>query len=256
MNALADCSHDDTVRVFSGVIRLWLECIALQTENDMIARGARQAENNTSLIMGGADTTPTPLPVEVTSFHTSFYTRAKKALWKRIMDVDSTLFRIIQFSTLAAQQNTTVRLSMLDAGSLVIVLAAFTNNDFQLAGLVPSKKATKVKSGRRDSVVKSERRWSVTGSGRRSSVTGSERGEDVVGTCSNPLPLPIAAINAGAATLLVVMRYATFREFWGNKRFNTRLSLCSSLVDSLLGEEGEEGASKETRRLFKEIVSQ
>jgi len=230
MNVIAECSHEDTVRVFSGVLRLWLECIGLQIKNDAIARAERQSSAS---VVSEEKFHSMNVPVfENVMVDQTFYDKAKGELWDKIVDVDAALIHVIQFATRAAKQNTTMRLAMLEAGSLVLALAAFANHDFKLAGLVsvPGKEeqAKRVKSGRR---------------------------QNADATASCPLPLPVTAMNAGASTLLVAMRYAPFREFWGAQRFDTRLSLCSSLVDSLLGEDGDQGGSRETRALFKEIVS-
>jgi hypothetical protein len=229
VDVLADCSREHTARIFSGVIRLWLECIGLQIKNDALTRPAQPTD-------------PTEVneehfqfikctEIEEVTLDKTFYGHAKRDLWRRIVDVDAALIHVIQFATRAARQNT-IRLGMLDAGGLVIVLAAFANSNFNLAGLisVPTREG-EVKRAK------------------------SKHGRSVDVTHKTPLPLSTVAINAGAATLLVVMRYATFREFWGDHRFNARLSFCSSLVDSLLGDDEAEWGSRETRTLFKEIVS-
>jgi hypothetical protein len=228
INVLAEGSREDTVRVFSGVNHLWLECIALQVNSDMGAR----AEEEPEFVFISEDYQCIYVPEEVIN-HQTFHDRAKKDLHQKIVEVDIALFRILQFATQAAKQNTTIRLGMLDAGTLVLVLTAFANHDFRLAGLV-----------------------STPGHGLRAKGAKPSGGESIDAKVSFPLPLPISvsAMNAGASTLLVSMRYATFREFWGDQRFNTRLSLCSSLVGSLLGGDGDPGGSRETRSLFKEIV--
>lgn len=229
LNVLAECSYEDTVRVFSGVIHLWLECIGLQIKNDSAARAARQSEPNVySETFGKSMHVP---PVEKLTVKT-FYDQAKKDLHDKILDVDIALYNIIQFATKAAELNTTVRSGMLDAGSLVLVLTAFANHNFKLAGLV-----------------------SMPGKDGKPKGAKPEYRESSDPTASCPFSLPVAAMNAGASTLLVVMRYTAFRDFWGNHRFDTRLSLCSSLVDSLLGRDREQWGSRETRTLFKEIVS-
>jgi len=226
LSVLAESSHEDTARIFAGVIHLWLECIELQTKNDAVARAARQSEP--SVVCQEKDR---KLPDDESIVNKILYGEAKRGIYERILDVDNALYNIIQFTTEAAKQNATTRLGMIDAGCLVLVLTAFASPDFEMAGLVntPGKqdKAKGAKAGRRE-------------------------GKDP--TASSASRLSAAAMNARASTLLVVMRYTTFREFWGEHRFNTRLSLCSSLVDSLLGKDGEQGGSRETRALFKEIV--
>jgi hypothetical protein len=228
MNVLAECSHDDTVRIFAGILRLWLECIAVQIENDAIARDL-DVKDYSGL---GKEQF-----VEVESYgeiliQQCFYNQSKANLWDKIVDVEAAFIRVVQFATRAAQQGNIIRLAMLDAGILVLVLAAFANSHFKLTGLVnmlTQEEKMKVKA---------------TKSGRDTNIDPA----------SAPLPLPVVTMNAGASTLLVLMRFPTFRQFWGEHRFNTRLSLCGLLVDSLFGDDGNDGGSRETRNLFKEIV--
>jgi hypothetical protein len=222
LNVLAEGSHEDTVRVFSGVIHLWLEYIGLQIKNDAAARQAKF-----SLVSEGQSRFEDLPPVAEAIVKKTFYGEAKRSFYEKILDVDTALYNIIQFAAKAAKQNRTTRLGMLDAGCLVLVLTAFANHDFKLAGLV-----------------------SMPGEGRAEEAKMG-RGKAIDSTASCPFRLSVAAINAGASTLLVVMRYNTFREFLGEHRFNTRLSLCSSLVDSMIG---EDGGSRETRALFTQIV--
>jgi len=200
----------------------------LQIKNDAIARAERESRGNATMIEEGFHSVNVPIPEDIIIDKT-FYDQAKRDLWQKIVDVDTALIHVIQFATRAAKQNTTMRLAMLEAGSLALVLAAFANGDFKLAGLVSLPGKEKAKR--------------------------AKEGQSADAKASYPLPLSVTAMNAGASTLLVMMRYAPFREFWGDQRFDTRLSLCSSLVNSLLGEDGDQGGSRETRALFKGIVS-
>lgn len=224
LNILAEGSREDTVRVFSGINRLWLEFIAQQVSSDRVAMIAEDME----WAACPADYIHLPQPLVITHQTFKYYDQIKQNLLHKIKEVDIALYRIILFATQAAKQNTTVRLGMLDAGTLVLVLTAFASHDFKLAGLVSM----------------GEQGGQVKGAATR----------DKEGKASSSLPISVYAMNAGASTLLISMRYVTFRESWGEKRFNVRLSLCSSLVGSLLGADGDEGGSRETRSLFKEIV--
>lgn len=227
LNVLAEGSREDTVRVFSGINRLWLEFIARQVSSDTVARTAEDME----WVATPAEYIYFPKPLVITHQTFKYYDKIKQNLLHKIKEVDIALYRVIWFATQAAKQNTTVRLGMLDAGSLVLVLTAFASHDFKLAGLV-----------------------SMPEQGGQAKGAESRDREGTVAKASSSLPISVYAMNAGASTLLVSMRYATFREFWGEKRFNVRLSLCSSLVGNLLGGDKDEGGSRETRSLFKEIV--
>jgi len=64
------------------------------------------------------------------------------------------------------------------------------------------------------------------------------------------------AINAEASTLLVLMHNPEFVAPWRGQRLNLRLSLCSSLVDSLLGADDVLDNEYEiTRALFKQLLT-
>jgi hypothetical protein len=216
MGALARGSREDTEYIFSGFIRLWLEFVNIQIQT---------AEDFRQLTIEDGS----PLPAKEVSSEASFYGRESNKLFLKMMDVDNALFNIIQFITKTAKQNSTVRLGMLYAGSLAIVLTAFAHPTFRLSNLtgVPGKEG-KGKGGRLTH-------------GKVSDTADAQR-------------LSSAAINAEASTLSVLVRKPQFVKSWRGHRLETRLSLCSSLIDSLLGQElGDEYGV--TRALFKNIVA-
>jgi hypothetical protein len=222
MDALARGSREDTEYIFSGVIHLWLECVSTQIETSEKFRTADQmgpmsySQNYSPL--------PPPIPSDL-----SFHDREKKKLLLKMIEVDSVLFNIIKFITKAAEQNSTVRLGMLDAGSLAIVLTAFADSPFKLSSLTGNlRKEGKGKGG------------SLT-LGKVSDTADAQR-------------LSSAAINAEASTLSVLIRNPQFVKPWRGHRLETRLSLCSSLIDSLLGQELDDEYGV-TRALFKNIVA-
>jgi len=161
----------------------------------------------------------------------SFYDRQKTGLLLRMMNADNALFNIIKFTTKAAEQNPSVRLGMLDAGSLALVLTAFANVDFKLSSLTSIP-------------VKEER--GKGGKLARGNVSDTE---------FTPRISP-ASINAEASTLSVLIHTNKFIKPWRGRQLETRLSLCSSLVDSLMGEEVVlDTEYSVTRALFRSIVT-
>jgi hypothetical protein len=147
--------------------------------------------------------------------------------------MDGPLYNLIKFTMKAAEQNISVRLGLLDAGSLALVLTAFANADFRLSSLV--------------SIPKQEGKQKGVKSGRR----------EVPDAEVSPHP-SLVAINAEASALSVLIRNAKFTERWRGQRLDTRLSLCSALVDSLLRKEGVtvlDDGYEVTTALFRNIVT-
>lgn len=220
VRVLAKLSREDTARVFLGIVRLWLEFTSMH-KND--------AEFRVGLMVCQETLQSEPLP-KVDFGHETFFIREKDEVMKRITNVDTALNHMLKFATDTAHKNTTVRLGMLDGGSLALVLTAFANAAFKLSSLtfVPR---TDGKKGRKS----------------------GQRGNSDVTTlaCSS-----LAAINTEASSLSVFMHSAKFKESWKGRPLNSRLSLCSSLVDSLLGRDeiADEGYEV-TRALFRKIVT-
>ena len=229
ISALAQGSHQDTVRVFSGVIQLWLECVSIQTHSEPNA--AKHSDGLTSNASMSVSSGSTP-PVKINE-DPRLYGREKADFFDKIVNVDKYLYNIIKFATDTAGQSMTIRRGMLDAGCLSLVLSAFANDDFKLPGLT-------------DAVWKQARKSGIK----------SGRKETVVGGNSLLAPIPSAVINAEASKLSVLMRNAKFRAAWQGQRFDTRRSLCLSLVDNLLGDGDRDmdDAYSVTRALFKTIL--
>jgi hypothetical protein len=219
MNALAESSYEDSVYIFSGVLRLWLECVGMQVQKILAPESDHSSILSARLFRGGV------VP-EVESEQTS-YDREKERFIRKIVDVDNALLNLIKFATETANESATARSGLLDAGGLALVLFAFINPDFKLSGLVynSTKQGTK---------------------------RGGGPGPREASLCQ---PLSLSAINAEASTLSVSIRSPKFRRTWEGRRFQTRLALCSSLVYSLLGEDGMDDRHAVTRALFRKIVA-
>jgi hypothetical protein len=221
INVLAQVSQEDIRYVFSGVIRLWLDALSIQFQKPS-SSGSSFSNRFDPGISGELP------PIDIDP---SFYDRQKMDLFKKMAGLDSALYGIIKFTTKAAEQNTSIRLGMLEAGSLALVLAAFSNTDFKLSSLV-----------------------GIPGTeGKRKDAKSA--GRKVSDAASPPL-LSSSTINAEASTLSILIHTAKFVQRWGSQEFNTRLFLCSSLVDSLLGNEGVlDDEYCVTRALFQNIVA-
>ncbi|KIM71280.1 hypothetical protein PILCRDRAFT_757859 [Piloderma croceum F 1598] len=227
MDALARGSREDTEDIFSAVIRLWLECVSTQIETSEKLRAANQIGFMSIFEGHYSPGMPPPIPSGL-----SLHDREKQKLLLKMAEVDSVLFNIIKFITKAAMQNSTVRLGMLDAGSLAIVLTAFADPvAFTLS--------------------------SLTGNlGKEGKGKGGSSTHRKVSDIADAQRLFSAAISAEASTLSVLIRKPQFIKPWRGHRLETRLSLCSSLIDSLLG--GQELDDVEygvTRALFRNIVA-
>jgi hypothetical protein len=143
----------------------------------------------------------------------------------KIADVDSALFNLIKFATEATNESPTMRRGILDAGGLAFVLFAFVSPDFKLPGLV-------------DGLAR-----------QRGGVPDNRES-------SQYQPLSMDAINSEASTLSVLIRSSKFRQTWQSRRFKTRLALCSSLVYSMLEEDGGmDDRHTVARLIFREIIA-
>jgi len=216
LNALAESSYEDAVYIFSGVLRLWLECVGMQVQRNLTP------ESEFSNFLGGRPCSVVP---QVEQEQTS-YDREKDRFMRKIVDVDNALLNFIKFATETANESATTRSGLLDAGGLALVLFAFVNPDFKLSGLIDNSATTKREAG----------------PGHREA--------------SLYQPLSLSAINAEASTLSVLIRSSKFRRTWQGRRFQTRLAHCSSLVYNLLGEDGRTDDRQAVMcALFREIVA-
>jgi hypothetical protein len=217
INALVDGTYDETVYIFSGVLRLWLECVSKQVQPNLMVSIELSDFLSTRQTQPGVPQFET----EQTS-----YDREKERFIRRVIDVDNALHNFIKFATEVADESHTLRSGMLAAGCLALVLFAFANQDFKLPGLLDI-------SGRQGSKKRNE----------------SRRREPFQ-------PLSLSAINTDASTLSDLIRSPKFRRTWQGRRFETRLALCSSLVHTLLKEDGSvNDRYAMTHSLFNKIVA-
>lgn len=225
MNVVTLGSHQDTVRVFSGVIRLWLECVSIQTHSAV--RATQYSDSISSPTFEGISS-GTALPVNEDP---RFYACEKAAFLSKIVNVDKYIYNIIKFATDTAEQNTAIRWGMVEAGCLALVLTAFVNDDFKLSSLT-------------DAVEKEGRK--------RRSKPGRRETPDA--DISFLTPIPSTTINAEASRLSILIRNAKFRATWEGQRFNTRRALSLSLVNNLLWNEDVAHEHVVTHALFKKIL--
>jgi hypothetical protein len=223
MMVLSQCSREETCCAFSGVIRLWLDYTRMQIQLQKDADSRRWDFSHHALPFAAIGE-PTPALSSQSLYH-----REKDNLGQHTVGTDKALHNILEFVTRAGEQHTALRLGMIDAGSLALVLSAFANVNFGLSSLI----CTPEMEGKTNN-------------------SKSERWPDID---SGVTRLSSTAINAEASTLSVAIYSPKFVERWGAERFATRLSLCSSLVDSLLRQEGVVDDEYEvTRALFRKIV--
>lgn len=138
INTITRSSGDDIIRIFSGFMRIWFECIGLQVQHDLDARAARSSDG----FSVSEDRVVSGMVPPVEQEH-SFYEREKNSFFQKIVKVDSVLFNVIKFATECAFRGATVRTGMLHSGGLALVLTAFVNADYRLGGLidVPGKQS-------------------------------------------------------------------------------------------------------------------
>jgi hypothetical protein len=210
MNVLARGSREDTDYVFSGVIRLWLDCISMQLWREK-SSSAGTPDTLAGVVNPGLLGSLPPIPAE--QIEQSLYDREKISLGRKIAGIDIALYNIIKFATRVAEQGTSVRLGMLDAGSLVLIFTAFAHAEFNMSSLMGVARE-KGKGGKSDR---------------------TEFADD-----DDDLPhLSLNAIINEASILSGLIHTSKFVQPWRGERLDTRLSLCSSLVDSLLGKDEE-----------------
>jgi hypothetical protein len=219
MSALEACSLEDVVRISSGIIQLWLECIQMQVQHASTYGISSNYANFRSF-----ERRLSPQESISANGDENMHNREKTRLFQKVSNADIALYNIIMFATDAARRSPTLRRSMLVAGALSLVVVAFTNADFVPSNLI-------------DAAVKGKQKAGHTGN------IGSQY--------STPSPVPFNVINDEAATLSSLIHHAPFRESWSKKQFNIRRHLCSSLVEVLLGGFGKKDDRHTwTRALF------
>jgi hypothetical protein len=220
IRAIAQCSLEDRINIFSCIIRMWIECIRKQIQNESIYLQAG--------IKGREDRLSPGASIDVDA---NFHSREMNRLFEKVSNADMALYNIIIFATDAARWSGSVRRAMLDAGALSLVIVAFVNADFLPSNLMIAGRKGKQKE------VKSERTRNV----------------DV--QCHTSFPIPSDVIQAEASTLAVLMHDPAFRGSWRDKQLSIRRRLCTSLVNALLGDFGQrDDRHAWTRSLFRKIV--
>lgn len=151
--------------------------------------------------------------------------REKDRLFRKVVGVETPLHNVIRFATQLAGESAAMRLGMLEAGCPALVLTAFASAEFTMPSLLH-----------------------LTKQGRRKPTSGRKESAE-------PFPLSLAAINAEASTLSVLVRQPRFRAGWEGQKFQTRLALCASLVGALLVEDRRvDDCYGVTRALFRTII--
>ena len=229
IDAISQIEPQNMTLIFSGVIRLWLECIQMQVQTQLTystrSYGAVFRNDNQDPGMS--------LHLSVIADN-NIYDREKRRLFQKVLNVDSALYNIIKFSAIAARRHRTIRFCMLDAGALSLVIVAFVNADF----LAPSLTDLTRKKSKRA----------------KAEPASAENGYNLD---RSPSPIPSDVIQTEASTLSVLMHSAAFRATWQRQQFNDRRHLCSLLVRLLLGDFGESDDDKYvwTRALFWKILA-
>ena len=229
VSAMGACILEDIVYIFSGIIRLWFECVQMQMQHESIyGPSSHQSAFRATSIESHLS------PTSSIDLHENFYDHEKTRLFKRVLNVDAALYKIIIFATDAARASDIIRCGMLKAGVLSLVIVAFANADFIPSNLINTA-TNKGKQKEAQSV-------------RIVGATGQDGG-------NGPTPVPLEAIQNDAATLSALIHSAKFKESWGDKRLNTRRRLCSSLVDVLLEDFGAKDHKHAwIQALFRKIV--
>lgn len=209
MEAIAGCSRQDAAHIFTGFVRLWLEC-AYFTMRGETPELPYMEESQDPQVRKGTSRIP-DLPVEGKLGFGAF---EKNRLLRKISNVDEALYNVLEFVLRACQCSVDVHLGMLDAGVLGLILAAFTNAEYYPSALIAAKKGDHLDSARQ------------------------ERETVDVGR-SLPMAIPLDVIHAETSQLALLMGNPAFRQCWRDDQFSDRLRLCSTLLDALLDDRGE-----------------
>lgn len=217
---LARSFHDDIVYIFSGIVRIWLECVSQQVQAGLSSKG-KVADMGRSPSAHGAGDRGGILPA--VDGVKSTYGRERDRLFRKVVGVDAVAHNILKFATQLAAENAAMRAGMLESGAAVLVLAAFANDDFTMSDLLCLTKQGK----------------------RKTMNTGKKE--------PTSAPLSLAAINAEASTLSLLLYQPVFRAGWEAQRLQTRLALSAVLVNALFSDNAD-GRYDVTRALFRKII--
>jgi hypothetical protein len=229
IDAIARIDPQDVVLIFSGIIRLWLECIQTQMHN--------QLTYSTGLHIGllGNTDVDRDITLDATTFSTdinqNFHDRAKKRLFVGASNKYTPSYNILKFAATAARRHHSIRSCMLDAGALSLVVAAFINADFLASRLID-----------------------VTWKGGKIIMSKPKHAMHKIVHAHTPVPSD--AILDEATTLSALIHIPSFRNSWDEQHFNDRRYLCSLLVDSLLGSNwGKDDNYRWMRAVFRKILA-
>lgn len=216
MDSIALLPDAEIIRIFAGVIRLWLECVI----SGFPAYSDAMEPHFVSPMYPNNNCKPAAIDHD-----DSFYDREKEHLFQRISNVDTAVFNILRFFITAARRHNALRIGLLHAGGLSLVLTTFVNVEFQLGGICR-----------------------VLGVDPRNDKRSKQR--------RVPLqPIPLDAINNEASTLTVLMYDPLFQQNWEDRHFEARKALCSHLVDVLTRDISESDSRYQwSRALFKKIT--
>jgi hypothetical protein len=231
VDAIAKIGHQDIISIFSGVIRLWLECIQLQAKTHLkYYANSHTGSLGSEILMGNAEI----INQRMFDADGNMYDREKCRLFQKVSNLDTALYNIIKFCAMAARRHRTIRFCMLDAGVLSLVITAFVNAGFLAPSLID-----------------------LTGEkGKQMKLKSSGAGNRYNQNSFSPPPISSDVIQAEASMLSVLMHRVAFRETWHRQQFDDRRHLCSLLVHSLLGNFGETGDRYTwTRALFWKILA-
>ena len=118
ITAIARETCRDIVRIFSGIIRLWLFQGTIL--NDADTEGGIQTPPQQRIF---CDSPAKPVPV-------GFYQVERSALFREFAGRESPCNNLLEFFIKASQGNSSITRGILDAGGLSLILMAFTSTEF------------------------------------------------------------------------------------------------------------------------------
>lgn len=213
-------SYEHILHLFSGVIRLWLECVVTS-----VLEAEESAERSAAVSPGSRRVFSQVAPIDLDE---EFYEREKHIFFQKVSRVEVAAFNIIKFCTKAAHQTESLRAGLVEAGALSLVLSLFAGGDYKLLDLIDA----------------SELRRSRGNKARTKHVPPV------------PTPIPLDALNTEASTLTVLIQDPIFKQSWTRDEFQTRRYLSSIFVEILLGNSASLKKNYAwTRALFRKITA-
>ena len=246
--ALTGASHQDAVAIFSRIVRLWLAYVHNRDNPEM------PLDCGIYVGIGSLGGKPCNTQLEHSILYRSstvcegFYIHAKSLLfWKietaqgRIFPLDDRpLHNILKFVISAAKHSMIVQWGMLDAGILALLPPALMD------GIVPLLSGllnTLGQPSNGDSLLLPEYKPGP--------------GVETDSHEPNATVIPLAVINTGASLLVRYIQTQQFQGLLCSEVFAKRRCICSSLLDTFLGNEyGVDGTYSETRNVFAQILAE